>query len=381
VSVVSAVPGAGGALASVPFLRLDNAEPELFRRLMSAVEAVAARAAFTLGEEVEAFEHEFAAYCGTSSAIAVSSGTEALVLALRGLGIGSGDEVVVPANSFIATAEAVTLVGATPKIVDVDPVTGLLTGDILAAALGPRTRCVIPVHLHGATVDMDEVLGVARQAGIRVVEDACQAHGAIYNGRRVGALGDCGCFSFYPTKNLGAWGDGGAVTTSDPEVATNIRLLRSHGEAPGRRNEHHVPGTTARLDTVQAAILRIKLRELEARNDARRSLAHRLTEALADTDLVLPEVPGYGDHVFHLYVVRSDRRDELRAALAAEGIATAVHYPTPIHRTGAYASLGLRAGSLPTSERLASQICSLAFWPSMSAAELDRLVGAVRRCA
>ncbi len=372
---------AGESPAGVPFLRLDNAEPALFLRLMSAVEGVASRAAFTLGEEVEAFEREFADYCGTSASIAVSSGTEALVLALRALEVGPGDEVVVPANSFIATAEAVTLAGARPKVVDVDPASGLLTADILAAALGPRTRCVIPVHLYGATVDMEAILRVARPAGIRVVEDACQAHGALYDGRRVGSLGDCGCFSFYPTKNLGGWGDGGAVTTSDTALATRIRLLRSHGEAPGRRNHHHLPGTTARLDAVQAAILRIKLRQLEARNEARRSLARRLTDALAGTGLELPAVPGRGDHVFHLYVVRSDRRDDLRAALGAEGIATAVHYPTPIHRTEAYASLGLGAGSLPAAEQRARRICSLPFWPTMTDAELDRLVGAVRRCA
>ncbi len=364
--------------APVPFVRLDNSDPALFDELLQAVGEVAGQAAFTLGEQVDAFEREFAAYCQTDTAIGVSSGTEAIVLALRGLGIGPGDEVILPANSFIATAEAVSLVGATPRPVDVDPESGLLTAAHVEEALTARTRCVIPVHLYGRTVDMDPIVGLARARGIAVVEDACQGHGAWYGERRVGSLGDAGCFSFYPTKNLGAWGDGGAVTTSDPALAERIRLLRSHGEEPGRRHHHQLVGTTARLDAIQAAVLRIKLRRLDDWNEARRAHARVLSDRLAGLPLELPAVPAGGDHVFHLFVVRSDARDQLRERLSERGIASAIHYPVPIHRTEAYAPLGLGAGSLPTAERLAGRICSLPFWPSMGDDELERIADAVR---
>ena len=244
--------GPAGAVAptlpAVPFTRLDYADAALIEDLLAAVREIAERGAFTLGDEVEGFEREFADYCETRFAVGVSSGTEAIALALRALEIGPGDEVIVPANSFIATAEAVSAVGATPKIVDVDPDSHLLTAEIAAAAIGPSVRCIIPVHLFGATVEMDPILALAEQAGVHVIEDACQAHGARYRGRRVGSLGTLGCFSFYPTKNLGAWGDGGAVTTSSPELAERVQLLRAHGERP--RYNHRIVGTTARLDAL-----------------------------------------------------------------------------------------------------------------------------------
>jgi dTDP-3-amino-3,4,6-trideoxy-alpha-D-glucose transaminase len=361
------------ALASLPLLRLDNQDPEL----LEAVTRIAETGAFTLGAEVEAFEQEFAAYCGTEHTIGVSSGTEAIVLALRALEIGPGDEVVVPANSFIATAEAVSLVGATPRIVDVDVRTGLLTPAILERAIGPRTRCVIPVHLYGATADMPAISALAADAGVPLIEDACQAHGAWIGPRRVGGFGQFGCFSFYPTKNLGGWGDGGAVVARDAELAERVRLLRSHGEASGARNRHRVVGTTARLDGIQAAVLRIKLGRLEQWNASRRALAAELTERLAGAGLELPVVPEGGDHVFHLYVVRAGDRDALRERLGQQGVASAIHYPTPIHRTEAYAHLGLGPGSLPAAERRAETICSLPFWPGMDDDDLDRVVEAI----
>ena len=361
----------------LPFVRLDSADPNLLAELLDVVADIAGRSAFTLGAEVEAFESDFADYCGTREAIGVSSGTEAIALVLRALGIGAGDEVIVPSNSFIATAEAVTLVGATPRLVDVDPETALLTPALLRAAIGPRTRCVIPVHLYGATADMPSIMRVATTAGVSVIEDACQAHGAWIGGRRVGSFGDAGCFSFYPTKNLGAWGDGGAVVTSDRDIAERVRLLRSHGEDPGERYRHRITGTTARLDAIQAAVLRLKLRRLDGWNDARRSLGAKLTERLSGTPLGLPVRPRDGDHVYHLYVVRSDVRDNLRERLADRDIATALHYPVPIHLTEAYAPLGQRQGSLPVAERLADSACSLPLWPSMTEADLDRLVDGV----
>jgi dTDP-3-amino-3,4,6-trideoxy-alpha-D-glucose transaminase len=364
----------------VPLTQLDNADPALFNELMGAVENVASNAAFILGAEVEAFEADFAAYCETSEAIGVASGTEAIALSLRALGIGPGDEVIVPTNTFIATAEAVTSVGAAVRLVDVDPETHLLTADLVEPAIGPATRCVIPVHLYGRTVDMDPLLSLARRAGLAVVEDACQAHGARYRGRRVGSMGDCGCFSFYPAKNLGAWGDGGAVVTSRPELARRLRLLRSHGESP--RYHHRVWGTTARLDAIQAAVLRVKLRRLDDWNARRRHIGAQLTAALADTSVCTP-VPAKGgtDHVFHQYVVVAENRDGLREHLAARGVASGIHYPVPVHLSEAYAELGLGPGSLPVAEWMAERICSLPMFPQMSAEAVASVASAVAEFA
>lgn len=368
-------PASPGALA-VPFVRLDRDDPELLEELLDEVRAVAEAGAFTLGAHVDAFEADFAAYCEAREAVGVASGTDALALALRALGIGPGDEVIVPANTFIATAEAVSIAGATPRPVDVDPATGLLTAGIVERALHPRVRCVVPVHLHGATVDMDPLLELARAAGIAVLEDACQAHGARYRGRRVGALGDAGCFSFYPAKNLGAWGDGGAVVTNRPDVGERVRLLRSHGESP--RYRHRAIGSTARLDGLQAAVLRAKLPRLDAWNAQRRATAAELRWALAPTGVALPPAPADGfDHVHHLFVVRAADRDALRRGLAARGIASAVHYPVPIHRTEAYAHLGVREGALPVAEALAGQICSLPIFPGMGSEQVAAVAAAV----
>ncbi len=393
----------------VPLTRLDFADPELLEELLQTVREVAERGAFTLGDHVESFERELAAYCETDFAIGVSSGTEALALALRALEIGPGDEVIVPTNSFIATAEAVSAVGATPRLVDVDPDSHLLTAEIVADNLTSRVRCVIPVHLFGATVDLDPILELTRATGIHVVEDACQAHGARYRGQRVGSHGTLGCFSFYPTKNLGAWGDGGAVVTSDPELAERVQLLRSHGERP--RYNHRMVGATARLDALQAAVLRRKLLRLDDWNEQRRRLGATLRERLAGgvvtgsngngnlhaiangnghangngnghrsrpaaIDPVKAPFAG-ADQVYHLFVVRTDARDALRAHLTERGVASAIHYPTPIHLTEAYAGLGLGPGSLPVSERLAEQICSLPLFPSMTDTECEQVSTAV----
>jgi dTDP-3-amino-3,4,6-trideoxy-alpha-D-glucose transaminase len=361
----------------VPFVRLDNAEPELLAQLLGAVERVARKAAFTLGEEGERFEAEFAAFCGVEHAIGVSSGTEALTLVLRALGVGPDDEVILPANSFIATAEAVSLAGARPRLVDVDPHTALLTAPIVERALSARTRCVIPVHLYGRTVDLDPILAVAGRAGVPVVEDACQAHGARYRGRAVGSLGRAGCFSFYPTKNLGGWGDGGAVVTDDADVAERVRLLRSHGEA--RRHDHRVRGTTGRLDAIQAAVLRIKLGRLEESNRQRRRAAAALRAELNAAGVGLPHPPAPdGDHVFHLFVVLARDREALRAVLASRGVSSGVHYPVPIHLTPAYADLGLGPGSLPVAEGLARRVCSLPLFAGMGEDEVQRVAAAVR---
>jgi dTDP-4-amino-4,6-dideoxygalactose transaminase len=362
--------------APVPLMRMDHEDPRLFAELMAAVERVARRSAFTLGEEVAAFEREWAAWCEARHAIGVASGTEALALALRALEIGPGDEVVVPANSFVATAEAVSLVGATPRFADVDPEQATVTAETVAPLIGERTRAIVPVHLYGRTVELAPLLALAAARGIALVEDAAQAHGARYRGRRVGTFGALGCFSFYPAKNLGAWGDGGAVITDDPALDERVRLLRAHGERA--RYAHELIGTTGRLDAIQAAVLRVKLRGLEAANERRREIAAALDEALAGAPVTTPAPPGEGhDHVYHQYVVRCEQRDALREQLVARGIATGLHYPVPIHRTGAYRDAPAARAPLPVAERLAATICSLPVFPGLREEEIARVATAV----
>jgi dTDP-3-amino-3,4,6-trideoxy-alpha-D-glucose transaminase len=373
----NALPLAATEGTSVPFIRLDSADPELFAELMEVVERIARNSAFTLGPELERFEEAFASFCGTRYAAGVSSGTAALEIALRALGIGPGDEVIVPTYSFIATAEAVSTVGAMPVIVDIDPETALITAETVEQALTERTRCVIPVHLFGRPVDMDPILALCRERGIAVIEDACQAHGALYKGSPVGSLGDAGCFSFYPTKNLGGWGDGGALVTSDPALDAKVRLLRSHGE--GTRHHHELATGTHRLDTLQAAILEVKLRHLPAWNQRRRDAADALRAGLAGSSIISPApAAADSDHVYHLFVVRSAERDALRDHLDARGVASAIHYPTPIHLQPAYAELGLGRGDLPVAERLASENCSLPIFPAIEDAQIAEIVAAVQ---
>jgi dTDP-4-amino-4,6-dideoxygalactose transaminase len=356
----------------IPLTEMDNADTELLEELLEAVAAVARSGAFTGGPAVESFEAAFAAWCEVPFAVGVSSGTEALVLALRALEIGPGDEVVVPANSFIATAEAVSLVGARPRFADVDEETQLLTAQTLEAALTPAVRCVIPVHLYGRTVEMDPILELAADRDLRVLEDAAQAHGARYHGRRVGTLGDAGTFSFYPAKNLGAWGDAGALVTASELLAERVRLLRSHGESP--RYQHTVIGTTGRLDAIQAAVLTVKLSRLEAANEARRRAASQLRESLSGCETVLApaQVSEGGDHVYHQFVVRTRWRDQVRERLAAAGIASAVHYPIPIHRSKAYAHLE-EWDAAPCADRLADQILSLPIFPALGERRAHRI--------
>lgn len=365
----------GSAVSNpIPVTRLDQADPALLDELLEVVEGVARKGAFTMGAELEGFEDEFATYCGSAHSVGVSSGTEAISLALRALEIGAGDEVIVPTNSFIATAEAVSWVGATAKLVDVDPSSHLLTAEQVAAAITPRTRAVIPVHLMGSTVDLDPIMDLAREAGLRVIEDTAQAHGADHRGRRVGSIGDIGCFSMYPTKNLGAWGDGGAIVTDDADLAERVRLLRSHGEKP--RYHHRMVGTTARLDALQAAILRVKLRRLDDRNADRRRIGAALRAGLEGTSVELPSPAFEGaDHVYHLFIVRSQQRDALRAHLEQHGVSSAVHYPFPIHLTEAYGPEP--KGSRPNAEALAEQILTLPLFPTMSDDEVARVIAAV----
>jgi dTDP-3-amino-3,4,6-trideoxy-alpha-D-glucose transaminase len=369
------------AAADIPLTVMDHHDPELLGELMAAVECVAAIGAFTGGAAVEEFEADYAAWCEVPHAVGVSSGTEALALALRALGVGPGEEVVVPANSFIATAEAVSLAGARPRFADVDAETQLMTAETLKQALTPAVRCVIPVHLFGRTVEMAPIMELAQAAGLLVLEDASQAHGARYRGRRVGTIGDAGTFSFYPAKNLGAWGDGGAVVTSREDLADRVRLLRSHGESP--RYRHRVVGTTGRLDAIQAAVLRVKLSRLDDRNQARRLAADRLRDVLLDSDSVIAPAPVApdGDHVYHQFVVRTPRRDAVRDFLARQGIATGIHYPIPIHRSEAYEALAEGHDVAPRATHLADEILSLPMFPSLTGEQIERIGDALCRCS
>ena len=356
----------------IPMVEMDGLDRPIFEQLIEAVRGVASSGAFVGGAAVDRFEDEYARWCEAPFAVGVASGTEALVLALRALDVGVGDEVVVPANSFIATAEAVSLVGAVPRFADVDPVTQLLTVATLEPALTPRVRCVIPVHLYGRTVELAPIMELAARLRLSVIEDSSQAHGARYRGERVGTIGDAGTFSFYPAKNLGAWGDAGVVVTRDGALAERVRLLRSHGEGP--RYHHSLIGTTGRLDAIQAAVLSVKLPRLDRANEARRAIARRLNAAVAEhPDVIGPAPLDAGcDHVYHQFVVRSRDRDALRAHLAADGIATGVHYPIPIHRSQAYERLG-QASAAPTADALAREILSVPVFPTLGPERVARI--------
>ncbi|NTU79348.1 MAG: DegT/DnrJ/EryC1/StrS family aminotransferase [Chloroflexales bacterium] len=341
----------------VPFLDLAAQHSSIATAISEAYAATLQRADFILGHEVGLFEQEFAAYCGARHGVGLDSGTSALELALRAYGIGPGDEVITAANSFIATAFAISYTGATPVLVDVDPQTYTIDPERVEQAITGRTRAIIPVHLYGQPADMDPVLEIAGRHSLVVIEDACQAHGARYKGRPVGSLGHAATFSFYPAKNLGAHGDGGMVVTNDPAVAESIRMLRNYGQL---QKYHHISiGYNRRLDTLQAAILRVKLRHLDAWNAARRRHAASYDRLLALADVVTPTTAPYAEPAWHLYVIRASNRDALRAHLTTRRIDTGIHYPIPIHLQPAYSDLGYEPGSFPIAERAAEQILSL----------------------
>jgi dTDP-4-amino-4,6-dideoxygalactose transaminase len=359
----------------VLFVDLASQHDALRDSLGEAFSRVLADGSFTLGGEVEAFEREFAAFARTSDAIGVGSGTDALHLALRAMDIGPGDEVITAVNSFAATAEAIVLAGATPVFVDVDPQTLLIDPDAVQSAITPRTRALIPVHLYGQCADMRRLLDIASAHGLRVLEDACQGHGASRDGLVAGAAGDAGCFSFYPSKNLGALGDGGMVTTDDEALAHRIRMLRSHGEDPDRM--HVEVGWTSRLHGLQAAFLRAKLPMLAEWNARRRDVAARYESALAGLDLRLPTVVPGAEHVFHVYCVRVADRDRVREVLAGHGVQTGIHYRIPLHLEPAFASLGGVEGDFPIAEEAIAQILSLPMHPFVTDDDVARVAAAL----
>jgi dTDP-4-amino-4,6-dideoxygalactose transaminase len=360
----------------VPFLDLAAAHAELAADLAAAFERVRTTNRLILGPETEAFEAEFAAYCGARHCVGVGNGLEALQLILLAYGIGPGDEVLVPANTFIATWLAVTHVGATPVPVEPEAASYNLDPERIAAAVTPRTRAVVAVHLYGHPADMDAIVTVARRHGLRVIEDAAQAHGARYRGRRAGTLGDAAGFSFYPVKNLGALGDGGAVTTDDDACADRLRMLRNYGSHA--KYHHELAGMNSRLDELQAALLRVKLRCLDAWNARRRERAAFYADALAGCGLGLPPHADGCEPVWHLFVVRSPARDALQAHLRNAGVETLIHYPVPPHRQPAYAGLQLGEGTLPISERLHREVLSLPMGPHLTAAQAEHVAAACR---
>jgi dTDP-4-amino-4,6-dideoxygalactose transaminase len=362
-------------MTEIRFVDLARQYESIKSEVDAALIAVAESTQYILGEEVDRFEDEFAAYCETRHCVGVASGTAAIQLALEALGVGPGDEVIAPANTFIATILPVLRLGARPVLVDCDPETATIDVAQAAAAMGPQTKALIAVHLFGHPADVDALAEACDSHGVVLVEDACQAHGARYKGRRTGGLGRVAAFSFYPGKNLGALGDAGAVTTNDDELADQLRVLGNLGQR--RKYDHVVAGWNERLDTIQAAVLRVKLEHLDRWNDLRREHADAYSEVLAATDLVLPETASWAEHVWHLYVVRSPRRDELAEALRAEGIETGMHYPCPLHLQPALAQLGYSAGEFPVTEAWARELLSLPMFPELEQSEIQQVAAGV----
>ena len=358
--------------SSVPLVDLSRLDEELLSSAESVFGRLARSGTFTFGEELEAFEHEFATYCGRRECVGVSDGTNALRLALQALGAGPGTEVITVPHTFIATLEAIAMTGANPVLVDIDPTTRCIDPERLAAAIGPRTAAVIPVHLYGRPAQMEDILGVC--GDVPVLEDAAQAHGASIGDRRIGSFGSAGAFSFYPTKNLGAMGDGGAVVCDDPELAGAVRSLRHHGSDPSDGNRHLRVGSTARLDSLQAAILRLKLRYLDAWNAQRRSAAELYRQALGGLPLELPSSDAPTTRqVYHLFVVELESRDEVLMALRERGIGAGVHYPTPAHLQPGWRHLHHRVGAFPASEAAARRVLSLPIFPGITEREIARV--------
>jgi dTDP-4-amino-4,6-dideoxygalactose transaminase len=365
------------AVIKVPYLDLKAQYASIKTEIDAAIARVLDSCQFVLGSEVAGFEREFSTYCGTSACIAVNSGTSALHLALIAAGVGPGDEVVTVPFTFVASVAAVLYAGARPVLVDIDPRSFTLDPAAIEAAITPRTKAVLPVHLYGQPADMDPIMEIARRHGLIVIEDAAQAHGAKYKGRPVGSIGDMACFSFYPGKNLGAYGEGGAVTTSDAEFARTIRMLRDWGQ--DRKYHHVLRGFNYRMEGFQGAILRVKLRHLEQWTEARRALVHQYDALLADCEVETPPEMPWARHVYHVYTLRSDDRDALQASLTTEGIQTGVHYSVPVHLQPAYADLGYGAGAFPQAEAAAKQVLSLPLYPELSTDSVTEVARIVRR--
>ena len=360
----------------IPFVDLKTQYREISREIESAIRDVMEKTDFILGEDVDLFEKEFSEFIGTRYSVGVASGTDALHLALRAAGVKDGDEVITAANTFIATVLSIAYAGAKPVLVDVDETTYNLDVNQTEKKITKNTKAIIPVHLYGQPADMDFLLEIAKRHGVAVIEDACQSHGALYKGRPTGSLGDMGCFSFYPGKNLGAYGDGGLVATNDPEFADKLRMLRNYGQ---RKKYHHtMKGFNSRLDTMQAAILRVKLKRLKGWNERRGKLARIYGSLLKDLNIVLPYKADYGTHVYHLYVIRAFQRDELQQYLSSRGISTGIHYPVPIHLQEAFRDMGHKTGDFPVTEQCAKEILSLPMSPEMEESQVHEIAERIK---
>lgn len=359
---------------NIPFLDLKAAYLEFQPEIDAAIKRVLESGWYILGGEVEAFEQEYASYCEAKHCVSVANGLDALHLGLLALGVGAGDEVIVPSNTYIATWLAVSQCGATPIPVEPDAATYNIDPARIEAAITPRTKVILPVHLYGQPCDMDPILTLARKRGLKVLEDGAQAHGAKYKGKRLGAHGDIVAWSFYPGKNLGAFGDGGAITTDDAELADRIRVLRNYGSRVKYVND--VRGFNSRLDTLQAAILRVKLQYLDSANQARRIIAEQYLIGLAGIDLTIPFVPDWAEPVWHLFVVRSKSREQFQQQLNQAGISTLIHYPIPPHLQGAYADLGIGKGAFPIAEQIHEEVISLPMFPSMTLEQANQVMAA-----
>jgi dTDP-4-amino-4,6-dideoxygalactose transaminase len=360
---------------NVPFMDLKLQYAAIKNEILPAVANVLESSQFVLGKEVTAFEEEFAAFCGAQHGVAVNTGTSALHLALLAAGIGPGDEVITVPCTFVATVAAIGYTGATPVFVDVNPITYTLDSTRIEAAITSKTKAIVPVHLYGNPADMDPIIQIARRHNLIVIEDSAQAHGAEYHGRRCGSIGDMGCFSFYPGKNLGAYGEGGLVTTNNSEFAKTIRMLRDWGAE--KKYEHVLKGFNYRMEAIQGAILRVKLKYLEQWTDARRSHAAAYAKVLSDSGLTLPTPTPGGKHVYHVYAVLTNQRCEMIESLNSQGVQTGIHYPFPIHLLPAHADLGYTAGAFPVSERVAAQELSLPMYPEMADAHIHAVGQAV----
>ena len=361
----------------IPFLDLKAPYLELKQELDEAIARVVSSGWFIGGPELDQFEAEYASYCGATHTLGVANGLDALHLALRAMDVGPGDEVIVPSNTYIATWLAVSQCGATPVPVEPDARTFNIDPALIEAAITPRTKVILPVHLYGQPADMDPILVIARKHGLRVLEDGAQAHGARYKGQRLGAHGDAVAWSFYPGKNLGAMGDGGAVTTNDAQLADRIRVLRNYGSRVKYVNE--VQGYNSRLDPLQAAILRVKLAHLDEWNARRRAIAARYQQGLVDCGLTLPYAPDWAEPVWHLYVVRHPQRDPFQNKLGESGIGTLIHYPIPPHLQQAYEDSGWEQGGFPLAERMADQVLSLPIGPHLEAEQVAVVIGATKK--
>lgn len=360
----------------VPFVDLKTQCQELTPEIMPAIEDVIRRAAFILGAEVDEFEEKFADYCDSSYCVSVASGTDAIHLALRAVGVGPGDEVITAGNSFVATTFAISHTGATPVLVDINESDHNLNVDLIEQAISPRTKAIVPVHLYGQPGNMKAIQEIAEKHGLKIVEDACQAHGSEYFGKRAGGLGDAGCFSFYPGKNLGAFGDGGAVVTKDPEIAERLRLLRNYGQR--EKNVHSMLAFNSRLDTLQAAILLVKLPYLDDWNNQRRKAAAQYHRQLADSDLVLPTENEGSRHVYHLFVVKHPRRKQLMDYLNKQQISCGIHYPSPLNQATPYLNIQSAPHGLPVCTELADQIFSLPMFPGITSSQIQRVSDAIQ---